>query len=715
MGIGWAKRWAPSVALSALAVAGIGAGVTGMIELRQAISQVQNVYQSAQLDRTLEQCLAGLTCFVAATFISMFSLLRIRSVRARALLSSNRELERAHEMARRRVAILEMVVTHAPLAQTLAAIAGLSSCHQIGAGAALWSIAGNTLLYQVSAGLPETMTNALRTRSFERIEGHLNLGIGVRREIAELARRAKLTRTIVPLENVTGDAIGLLLLFAPVLTPDFAAVIAPIGEMPQRLSSQMAQLACLAIENTRLYERLAFQAQHDVLTGLPNRMLFQDRVQQAILRAQRNRKKVAVLWFDLDRFKQINDTLGHRIGDELLCEFAQRIKSSLRKSDTAARTGGDEFVVLVADLENTSDFQVVVEKLLRQIRISMVVSGHDLRISASAGVSIYPDHGLQPAALMRNADLAMYQAKHAGRDTFRVFDAELSDSLGRRLEIERELKGAIETGEFHLEYQPLIGRHDELAGLEALLRWNNRKLGQVSPAEFIPIAEEAGLILRIGEWVTRAACREGARWMKLGMDVPSISVNASGLQFADGSFPGMVCAALAESEFPPSMLEIEVTETALVGNLESALKQIARLRGLGIRFAIDDFGTGYSSLNRLRTLPVDCVKVDQSFTKDLELMSGDSTTLIRGIVAMAHNLRLSVVAEGVETRGQLAILRSLGCDLSQGFYLHRPLISSAAEELMRAYATKQHPVFEGDPGRVAGTPRTLLIPESSVA
>jgi len=276
------------------------------------------------------------------------------------------------------------------------------------------------------------------------------------------------------------------LLFAPNLTPS--------GEIPEFLPSQMVQLACLAIENTRLYERLAFQAQHDVLTGLPNRLLFQDRVQQALLRAQRNGTKVAVLWFDLDRFKQINDRLGHRIGDELLCEFAQRIRSSLRKSDTAARIGGDEFVVLAADLENTSDFQAVVEKLMQQIRGSMVISGYDLKVSASAGVSLYPDHGLEPAMLMRNADLAMYQAKRAGRDTFRVFQKELSDSLSRRLEIERELRGAIENGEFRLEYQPLIGRHDELTGLEALLRWNSRTLGPVSPAEFIPIAEETGLI-----------------------------------------------------------------------------------------------------------------------------------------------------------------------------------------------------------------------------
>jgi diguanylate cyclase (GGDEF)-like protein len=769
------RRWLPPLTLAGLALAGIWGCAIGVIELRQALSQSEDLYrldtvglqiesdlefqtqartgparpsvdaareadekargtmqrlrrldapvgvtlgiqdfetsrgayaraQSSRVERALKQCIAGILLFVGAIFIIMFALLRIRRTRARALLASNQELERAQEMARRRVAILEMVVTHAPLAQTLAAIAALPSWHQPGAGAALWSIAEDMLLYQVSAGLPEPVTNALRSQSFERFEGHLHLGMEARREIAELARGANLTLTILPLENVTGDAIGLLLLFAPAFAP-----------IPRRFSSQMEQLACLAIENTLLYERLAFQAQHDVLTGLPNRLLFQDRVQQAILRAQRNRKKVAVLWFDLDRFNQINDTLGHRIGDELLCEFAQRIKSSLRKSDTAARIGGDEFVVLVGDLDGASDFRVIAEKLMKHIRLSMVLSGHDLKISASAGISVYPDHGLEPAVLMRHADLAMYQAKRAGRDTFQVFDAQLSDSLGRQLEIERELKGAIKAGEFHLEYQPLIGRHDELVGFEALLRWKNRKLGQVSPAEFIPIAEEAGLILPIGEWVTRAACQEGAQWMKQGVDVPSIWVNASGLQFAGGNFPEMVRAALDESGFPPSKLEIEVTETALVGNPESALKQIARLRELGIRFAIDDFGTGYSSLNQLRTLPVDCVKVDRSFIKDLELMSGDSTTLVRGIIGMAHNLRLRVVAEGVETAGQLAILRSLGCDASQGFFLHRPLTARAAAELMRAHAAKQCPAFCGDSRRVAEAPAPGLIAESSLA
>ncbi len=659
--------------------------------------------QASRVDWTLKHCLRDLAAFVTAIFIILAALMKIRRARARALLSSNQELEHAQEMDQRRVAILEMVVTHAPLARTLTAIAELPSRYQNGAGAALWSIADDALLYQVSAGLSVPVANALRSRSFERVEGTLKLDADALREIGELALRADLTQTIVPLRNVTGDAIGLLLLFAPVR--------APIGEIPQRLSSQMAQLASLTIENALLYERLAFQAQHDVLTGLPNRLLFQDRVQQAILRAQRNRRKVAVLWFDLDRFKQINDTLGHRIGDELLCEFAERIKGSLRKSDTAARIGGDEFVVLVADLDGASDFRVVVEKLMKRIRLSMTVSGRELSISASAGVSVYPDHGAEPAELMRNADLAMYEAKRAGRDTFHVFQKELSDSLGRRLEVEQELKTAIEKGEFRLEYQPLIGRRDELAGFEALLRWNSRKLGSVSPAEFIPIAEDSGLILRIGEWVTRTACRDGSRWLEEGLQVPSIAVNASGLQFAAANFSEMICAALAESGFPPSKLEIEVTETALVGNLKSALQKIAHLRGLGIRFAIDDFGTGYSSLNQLRTLPVDSVKVDRSFIKDLERSSSDSITLVKGIIGMAHNLRLDVVAEGVETEGQLAILRSLGCDISQGFYLHRPLTVTAAEELMRVHAAKQHPALCD---ALMREPLLELVPESNL-
>ena len=659
-----------------------------------AVKQALHVHakeESERLDRTLIKCIAGLAFFVFAAAAGIFALLRINRARAavaRELRATNRELERAQDLDRRRVAILEMVGRHAPLSESLAAIAELPAWCQPGAGAALWSAGGDKLLYQVSSGLPQRVTNALRSRAFERSEGHLVLGREEERYIEVLADSYGFNCARIPLRNIAGDDVGLLLTFVPTT----------VEVKSHTVCTQMAQMATLAIENTLIYERLAFQAQHDVLTGLPNRLLFQDRVQQAILRAQRNRKKVAVLWFDLDRFKQINDTLGHRVGDELLCEVSRRLRASLRESDTAARIGGDELVVLAADLEDRADVEIIAHKIQRSLRAPLVISGHDIKVTASVGISLFPEDGSDPANLMRNADLAMYQAKRQGRDRFQIFHRELGDSLGRRLEIEQELRSAIESGEFHMEYQPLIGRHDELEGFEALLRWNNRKLGKVSPAEFIPIAEEAGLILRIGEWVTRTVCRTGAEWLAAEIDVPRIAINASGLQFTDPQFASMIHNVLEETGFPAGKLEIEVTETALVGNLDSAIAQIARLRGLGITFAIDDFGTGYSSLNQLRTLPVDFVKVDRSFIKDLERMAGDSATLVRGIIGLAHNLRLTVVAEGVETEKQLSILRSLGCDLSQGFYLHRPLTVEAAEELMRKHAkvATQESLSEGE-------------------
>ncbi len=664
---------------------------------------------TAPLNRTVKNGFLGLAFFVFAACGSLVALLRVNRARAaemRTLASANQTLEHSQELDRRCLAIHEMVGTHAPLADTLAAIAELPAQCRPGAGAALWSAAGDKLLYQVSAGLPEPVINVLRSQPFERVEGNLILGADARSELACLANGAGLSERIIPLLNVAGDAIGLLLIFTPRQPAPQQPAPQQVEMNSQGASAQMTRLASLAIENALLYERLAFQAQHDVLTGLPNRLLFQDRVQQAILRAQRNRRKVAVLWFDLDRFKQINDTVGHRIGDELLAECARRLKSSLRESDTAARIGGDEFVVLAGDLESVADVQIIAAKIIKSIRMAMTVSGHEMKISASAGVSVYPEHGSDPATLMRNADLAMFQAKRFGRDTFQVFDKQLGDSLGRRLEIESELQHAIENGEFRMNYQPLIGRRNELDGFEALLRWDNRKLGSVSPAEFIPIAEESGLILQIGEWVTRTVCRTGAQWLRAGIDVPRIAINASGVQFADPGFADKIRAALAESAFPAPKLELEVTETALVGNLESALKQIAQLRELGITFAIDDFGTGYSSLNQLRTLPVDCVKVDRSFIKDLERMTGDSTTLVRGIIGLAHNLRLTVVAEGVETPRQLEILRSLGCDLIQGFYLHRPLSADAAEDLMRLHMARSR----RGPNAAVPLPQEVLTP-----
>jgi diguanylate cyclase (GGDEF)-like protein len=593
---------------------------------------------------------------------------RRRAAAERSLEATKAAFEKAQELDRRRLAILEMVGRHAPLSQSLAAVAELACVHRAGAGAAVWAAGTNTLPCHASADLPERLADVLRSYALE-----------VPLENLAAVEEEGFESLSVPLKNLAGDSIGLLALFFPRQTPG----------PPLPVSSQMAQLASLAIENTFLYERLAFQAQHDILTGLPNRLLFQDRTQQAILLAQRNKRKLAVVWIDVDRFKQINDTLGHRVGDELLCEVARRLKYCLRESDTTARIGGDEFVVLLADMDSGADATVVAEKLMHALRVPMKLSGHELRISVSMGLGTFPEHGAEAATLMRNADLAMYQAKRAGRDAVRSFLPQFGLSQDRRMQLEQELKTALEAGEFHLEYQPLIGKRGQLSAFEALLRWTSPALGKVSPAEFIPIAEEAGEILRIGEWVLRTACRQGAEWIESGIEIPSISVNASAIQFADKSFTGVVRSALEESGFPATKLEIEVTETALVNNIECALDHITRLRKLGIKFAIDDFGTGYSSLSQLRVLPVDYVKVDRSFIKDLQDSPTDTTTLVRGIINLAHDLDLRVVAEGVDSEKKLSLLRAMGCDISQGFFLHRPMSPAAAEELMRRQSSRE--------------------------
>jgi diguanylate cyclase (GGDEF)-like protein len=447
---------------------------------------------------------------------------------------------------------------------------------------------------------------------------------------------------------------------------------------------QMAQLASVAIENSLLYERLAFQAQHDTLTGLPNRLLFQDRVQQGARLALRHGKKAAVIWIDLDKYKHVNDTLGHRVGDEVLCEAARRLQGCLRQSDSVARVGGDEFTVLLQDLAQPDDAERVAATILSAFTLPFQLALHRITLTASLGISVFPDHGADPITLLRNADIAMYSAKRAGGGTFRMFRSALNDSMQRRVLIERELKTALDRNELFLEYQPLLDRKGNLDGVEALLRWKNAEAGQVPPAEFVPIAEEIGQIAAIGEWVARTACHDAARWLQQGYDVPRLAVNVSALQFADGKFPVLIERILLECGLPPSRLELEITETALMDNLERVIAQIELLRRLGVRFAIDDFGTGYSSLSHLQNLPVDCVKIDQSFIKELDPGAEGCTTLVRGIIALAHNLGLQVVAEGVETAQQLSLLNTLGCDISQGFFLHRPMPVQAFEELLQA-------------------------------
>jgi diguanylate cyclase (GGDEF)-like protein len=629
--------------------------------------------ESEQVNTTLRLSGAGLGAFAICTTLIVLLLLHSNRERDRIL----EALAGEREMERQRSAILEMVSTHAPMSRSLGSIVNLAPMITAGAGAAVWAASGDELLFQVAANLPKKLTDGLAQHPLARTEQtHAQLAEGDS-QVSALARRLGFQNvTSRQLHDAGGTLIGMLQVFVS------EASLA----LSEAVLNQVAQLASVAIDNTLLYERLAFQAQHDALTGLPNRMLFQERLQQALRLARRQERKAAVLWLDLDRYnQQINDTLGHSAGDEALHEIARRLKACLRASDTVARAGGDEFTILVQDLGDAADAELVCLKILSAISQPMKLGEREVIMTASAGVSIFPDHGDDPVALLRNADLAMHTAKRAGGNTHQMFRTALGASIQRRLKIQEQLHSALQHQEFHLEYQPIVNRDGKIESVEALLRWPSPLLGPVSPADFIPIAEEMGIIPAIGEWVTRTACTDVADWLRAGHRIQRVAVNLSAAQFVGEGCAPMVERALRDSQLSPNRLELEITETALMNNLDLALEQIETLRVLGVRFAIDDFGTGYSSLSQLRNLPVDCIKIDRSFIKDLD-RSGSGSTMVRGIIGLAHNLKLDVVAEGVETEEQLRLIRALGCDLSQGFFLHRPMPREAVEKLFRENA-----------------------------
>ena len=643
----------------------------------KAVIDAQASRDSADVGNTLARSLEGLVGFTVCALIIVIWLSKINRDRHAALESlkaSSQALAEAREMERHRASVLELVSRHVPLSQALGRIAELAPHCSAPAGAAMWAAAGMQLHFQVSANLPDEMAEEMARLSLPRSDETSEDWANKERQRLAIAAKFGFAKTQSrTLHDAGGHTIGLLQVSAPDLC----------GGPREAVVEQMANLASVAIDNTLMHERLAFQAQHDTLTELPNRLLFQDRVQQALQLARRHRRRTALLWIDLDRYKQVNDSLGHRVGDEVLCEVARRIKGALRESDTVARVGGDEFTVLANDIRSGSDAELVCRKILAEIARSIPAGDHQVTLTGSAGISIFPDHGEDPVVLMRHADLAMYSAKREGGGVFRLFRPALGESMLRRMELERELSAALERGEFSLDYQPLMDTRGRLDCLEALLRWNNKSLGRVSPADFIPVAEEMGLISAIGEWVTRTACATGTRWLSAGYDVPRIAVNVSGFQFAGQTLAPLVMRTLQETAFPANKLVLEITETTLMNSLDQALRQIGELRSLGVRFAIDDFGTGYSSLSQLRSLPVDSVKIDRSFVKDLDLDGAGSSTLVRGIIALAHSLALEVVAEGVETEQQLNLLRSMGCDVNQGFYLHRPMPAQRVEELLQ--------------------------------
>ena len=432
--------------------------------------------------------------------------------------------------------------------------------------------------------------------------------------------------------------------------------------------------------------RLVKQANFDNLTGLPNRMLAMDRLSQALARSHREGGRVGVMFIDLDHFKKVNDALGHAIGDLLLKQAAQRLLSSVRETDTVARLGGDEFMVILSDLVEAIDAELVAEKILSVCETIFSIDGNELQLSASIGITISPNDGTDPHLLVRNADIAMYQSKEEGRGAFHFFTAEMDARAHENLMIETEMRYAIDRNEFSVHYQPLVEiATQRIIGAEALIRWNNKRFGNISPGKFIPIVENTGLIVPVGEWMLCKACCDAAQWQKATGSFLQVAVNVASRQLEQGGFLRTVKDALEATGLPAHCLKLEITEGVLLKESPGVKKTIEDICALGVHLALDDFGTGYSSISYLRRFPFDTIKIDRSFVQEVP-HTPQAVNLVRSIVAMAHSMHMAVVGEGVETTEQLEFLSSIGCEISQGWLTGKPMPFPAFLELITKQA-----------------------------
>jgi diguanylate cyclase (GGDEF)-like protein len=433
----------------------------------------------------------------------------------------------------------------------------------------------------------------------------------------------------------------------------------------------------------RAEEQVRNLAYHDALTGLPNRLLFQDRLALAVAQAHRHRQGLAVLFIDLDRFKVINDSLGHTVGDRLVREVAARLRTCVREGDTVARLGGDEFTLLLPHIGQAVDAAKVAKKVLDLVRIPFDIDGRELFVTASMGISLYPDDGIDAETLVKNADTAMYRAKEQGRDLYQLYTPAMNATALERLALESSLRRALSHDELVLHYQPIFDvATRRVQGVEALLRWHHPELGLVPPADFIPLAEITGLILPMGPWVLRTACAQARAWQDRQPGL-SVAVNLSARQFQEASLVAQVTDALADSGLEAGCLQLEITESSAMQNAQTAIQTLRELKAQGVGLSIDDFGTGYSSLSYLKRFPIDTLKIDQSFIRDIG-RDPDDAAIASAIIALAHTLKLTVVAEGVETPGQLAFLATHGCDRAQGYLLSRPLPADLCGALLPA-------------------------------
>jgi diguanylate cyclase (GGDEF)-like protein/PAS domain S-box-containing protein len=588
--------------------------------------------------------------------------------------------------------ILEMIAMSAPLDKVLERIVKLLESQLKWASGAIQLIdeSGTQLRHGAAPSMPKCYAKAMEGRHIGPNMGPCGIAAYERKTIVchdvltdpqwthykELARQVNVRSCwSTPILSSNGALIGTFAVYAKEpRTPTPAEA---------RLIGIATHTAGIAIERKRAEDRIQFLATHDALTGLPNRALLEDRLSQAILHAKRDGRWVTVLFADIDNFKFVNDSLGHNAGDELLKTIAKRMHDCIRATDTVVRLGGDEFVIVLSDQPTNGEaVSQTVRKLQEAVSAPIRLEGHDVTITASLGIANYPEDGGDVDALLGNADAAMYRAKEIGRDNFQFYTPELNTKVHNKFLLQEELRGAVARSEFVLHYQPQVDlRNGQVFAVEALVRWNHPRLGLVTPLKFIPMAEDTGLIVPIGDWVLNEACRQNKAWQEAGLAPMAVCVNVSARQFKEKNLVARVAKALKQSGLDAKYLEIEVTESLIMQDLDLAIATMNDLQRLGVQLSIDDFGTGYSSLSALKTFPVSRLKIDKSFIDGL-LANENDKAVTSAVISLGQKLNLRVIAEGVENDAQATMLRNINCDEMQGYLFSRPLPADGIEALL---------------------------------
>jgi diguanylate cyclase (GGDEF)-like protein len=593
-------------------------------------------------------------------------------------------------------AIVSAIIAHDSLPSTMQLMADAFVALYPPKSIAIFVLAGNQFHIEAEAGLPpRPVLPMLPAPQAQEILGNVGLStLSASRDVAAVNCPAflEILKTGVklclawPLISGSGEANGLVTVF------DAHQVL--LDDATRQTVRGLCDLGRMAIEHRQLCDQVVQASHYDGLTGLPNRIFLEDRLREAMVSARRQGKLIAVCCIDLDHFKQINDNLGHELGDACFKVVSQRLEGMVREVDILVRHVGDEFILALTDLAGISDAAAICNRLLKDLSAPMLLDGHSLTLTASIGISIFPDHGETSDLLLRNADMALVEAKRTGRRQVQMYSPRLGRHNRRAAEMEDALAVAVTQRQFRLAYQPIYTMNREIAGFEALLRWKHPTLGPVTPQEFIPVAERTGLIVPIGDWVIEEVCRQAMAWN--AAEVPSVKIftNISGAQLARPNFGSKIAQTLERSGLPPERLELEITESWVISDLRGAAAKLQKLRDLGVGIAIDDFGTGHSSFSYLQALPLDTLKIDRSFIHRLDGSAANLST-VRAITGLAHQLGLQTVAEGVESEQHLAQLGRLGCELMQGFFLARPLTPDAASSLlMKSSKHSQRPLAQ---------------------